>query len=61
MGRGAAPFYLLLLAVFFIAPTDLLEHVHGGHGHDSHRIYFVPKLKDAASVADLIFGRAHFT
>jgi len=38
------------------------EH-HHNHGSDQERkpIYFVPTLKDAANLADLLFAQAHFT
>ena len=51
----------ILLVSFQITPVDLLGHVHGDHDQGGHLVYFVPTLKDAATVADLIFGQVHFT
>jgi hypothetical protein len=50
---------LNLLLLLRLSQVATLEGAHGGHG--DHRVYFVPTLKDAASVADLIFGQPHFT
>ena len=57
---------LVLLAKISIALSfELVQGGHEGHGghhqgHD-HHVYFVPTLKNAAGLADLVFGQAHFT
>jgi hypothetical protein len=48
---------LTLKFVVDVVKTD--EHHH--HHHANKPLYFVPSLKDAAHLADLLFAQAHFT
>jgi hypothetical protein len=60
---------IILLKLCFVVAA--FEHIHGSssdhehqhqHGHQhQHQVYFVPTLKDAANIGDLLFAQAHFT
>ena len=48
---------LVLTTAVVVVNCDDHQHLH----HDKKPLYFVPSLKDAANLADLLFAQAHFT
>jgi hypothetical protein len=56
---------IILLKLCFVVAA--FEHIHESssdhqHQHEhQHQVYFVPTLKDAANIGDLLFAQAHFT
>ena len=52
--------FLLITNIVDVVVVNAEEH-HEHHHDEKKPLYFVPSLKDAAHVADLLFAQAHFT